>query len=420
MSQEELFSFALGVSKPWFIKSIDLDIENHELKISVDFEKGAIFNRVDKVTGEVTEHKAYDTVEKTWRHMNFFQFSCFIKARVPRVKPTENSVEVVSTPWEGAAHGFTLLFEAFIIQLAKSGMTVHQLTKLLGKTYDNKIWKMLHLYTETARSHSDYSEVESIGIDETAVRRGHDYVTTFVDLKEKKTIYVTEGKSNETVIDFVEDLKLHHGEAENITQVSCDMSPAFIKGVEENLPNAKITFDKFHVIKKINEAVNNVRRREYKTNPILKDSMYVVLKNKENLTKTQLEKLEELKIENVNLDTYKAMQMRETFQQIYQSGSISMFEKLLKKWIYWVKSMDIKEMIEVVKTIKNHWNGIVNWAESQINNGILEGFNSIFQACKAKSRGYTNLETIRTVIYINTAKLDYSKVNPLCSTHSFL
>lgn len=283
MKQEELFASAIGVESPWYIKSINLDQEKGELNIEIDFPKGSEFEYTNEATGDIKRYKAYDTSIKVWRHMNFFQYRCYLHARVPRVQLENGKVKQVKTTWEGGVSGFTLLFEAFILQLAKV-MPVHQICNMIG-SYDSKIWNILHYYTETCRKDSDLSDVKNIGIDETAARRGHNYVSLFVDLDKKKTIFVTEGKGNETVREFAKDLKEHNGKAENIKNVSCDMSAAFVKGVTENLPNAEIVFDKFHVIKIINEAVDKVRRQEVKKNPILKDSRYVFLKNQAVLSK---------------------------------------------------------------------------------------------------------------------------------------
>ena len=418
MTQEDIFAAAIGVQSPWKVTSINLEIPKGELIIEIDFTKGSEFEYIDEETGEIGRYKAYDTSKKTWRHMNFFQYRCYLHARVPRVQTSTGKIKQVKTPWEGAVSGFTLLFEAFIIQMVKL-MPVHQVCEIVG-SYDAKLWNILKSYTEQSRELSDYSEVTKVGVDETAARRGHDYVSLFVDLEQKKTIFVTEGKSSETVVEFVKDFQKHQGDAQKIENVSCDMSPAFIKGVEENLPNAKITFDKFHVIKIINEAVDEVRRQEAKSNPILKNSRYVFLKNQSNFTKTQKEKYDEIKMSKLNIKAFKAMQIRESFQQIYLCQQTILFEGLLKKWYWWATHSRIPQTIEAAKTIKRHWKGIVNWAENRITNGILEGFNSIFQAAKAKARGYQKTETIKAVIYILTGKLDFSLINPFCATHTLL
>ncbi len=418
MTQEELFSAAIGIQSPWYIEAISLDLPKGELNITVNFKRGSKFEYVDKQTGETGEYKAYDTQEKKWRHMNFFQYRCYLHARIPRVKLGDGKIKQVKAPWEGVAHGFTLLFEALIMQFAKV-MPVHQICQMVG-TYDYKVWDIIQRYTQTCRELSDYSDVKQVGMDETAARRGHDYVTLFVDMQEKKTLFVTEGKSSETTKDFVVDLQEHGGEAQNIEQVSCDMSPAFIKGVEENLPMADITFDKFHIIKIINKAVDQVRKQEVKTNPMLKDSKFVFLKNQINYTVKQKEKYQSISMSKLNIKTFRALRIREAFQQIYLCDNKESFEPLLNKWYFWATHCRISQIIEVAKTIKRHWKGVLNWANSRITNGILEGFNSIFQAAKAKARGYKKTETIKAIIYLLTAKLDFSQVNHYCSTHSLL
>lgn len=418
MTQHELFSKALLVEKPWYVHEVSFDQGKGKLEIWIDFERGSSFYFEDKELGIKGTFKAYDTVEKTWRHLNFFQYECYLHAWIPRVDIGKGKKRQVKAPWEGQAFGFTLLFEALILELIKV-MPVHQVSQLLG-VYDSKLWNMMKAYVELCRKEEDFSDVKVVGVDETSARKGHDYVSLIVDLEEKKTLFVTEGKGHEVVVDFVNDLDAHHGSAENIQQISCDMSPAFIKGVEENLPAADIVFDRFHVTKIINEAVDKVRRDEVKTNPILKGSRYLFLKNNQNLTQHQKVKLDAIRISGLNLRTMKALAIREAFQQIYQAPTPVLFEKWLKKWYFWATHSRIRHIIEAAKTIKRHWEGVVNWIDYQISNGILEGFNSIFQAAKAKARGYKKTETIKTIIYILTGKLDFAKVNPYYVTHSIL
>ncbi len=186
------------------------------------------------------------------------------------------------------------------------------------------------------------------------------------------------------------------------------------------MPKADITFDKFHVIKIINETVDNVRKEEVKTNPILKDSRFVFLKNQANYTDKQKEKYQQISMSKLNIKTFKALQIRESFQQIYQSELKASFEILLHKWYFWATHCRIPPIVDVAKTIKRHWAGIVNFANSRITNGLLEGFNSIFQAAKAKARGYKKTKTIKAIIYILTGKLDFALINPFCATHTLL
>jgi transposase len=418
LTQKDLFAKALMVEKPWYIHEIQFDQQAGKLEIWIDFERGSTFYYEDEELGITGHFKAYDTTEKTWRHLNFFQYQCYLHAWIPRVDLGDGKVRQVHAPWEGHTAGFTLLFEALILELVKV-MPVHQVSQIM-KTYDKKLWDMIKAYTEKARAEEDFSEVRVVGVDETAARRGHDYVTLFVDLEKKRTIFVTDGRDQSVVGEFVGDLIEHNGSAENVTQVSCDMSPAFIKGVENNLPNAAVVFDRFHVTKVINEAVDKVRKAEVGQNPILKNSRYLFLKNRDRLTIYQREQLETIQLSGLNLKTMKALNIREAFQQIYQAPTPELFDKLLRKWYFWATHSRIEPIKEAAYTIQRHWEGVVNWIDYKISNGILEGFNSIFQAAKNKARGYQRSDTIKAIIYLLTGKLDFSKINPYYVTHSKL
>ena len=407
MDTRVIFGKALGIVSPWYVAEINFDEACKRLDIKIDFIKGSTF--LFEQDGVVGEYKAYDTLEKEWRHLNFFEHECYLKARVPRIKTPDNKIHLVLPEWSGLQNGFTLLFEAFILQLCK-GMPVHQVCKLT-KISDHKAWSILDKYTQETRDLNDYAEVTKIGMDETSMAKGHDYVTLFVDLEKKKTLFVAEGKDNATVKAFVEDLAQHNGDATNITDVSCDMSPAFIKGVKENLPSANITFDKFHIIKIISEAVDEVRRIEAAKNPLLKGSRYIFLKNEKNLTAEQRDRKNKLKLSTLNEKLFRALHLREAFQQIYAAQTEQEFKGLLTKWYYWATHSKLHPIKKAAKTLKNHWDGIIQWKKSQINNGILEGLNSIVQAAKRKARGY-KFKHFKTIVYLITGGLDFSKVNP--------
>ncbi|MCP4913505.1 MAG: ISL3 family transposase [Oligoflexia bacterium] len=315
MDKENLFEAALSIEKPWFIKNVEFDPEKKRLDVHIDFERGSTFTCADPaVEGEF---KAYDTVNKVWRHLNFFEHECYLNCRTPRIKISENEIRLVSPPWEGKSKGFTLLFEALIIQLC-TYMTVLAVSRMV-KESDDKIWRMLSKYIEEARKNEDFSKIKNLGMDETSRKKGHDYISLFADLDEKRVVYVTKGKDHTTVDRFAKDLKDHKGEPENIENVSCDMSPSFIKGVNENFENAKITFDKFHILKIINKGVDEVRKQEVTMEPLLKKTKYIFLKNNNNLTNEQGKKLESLSLPKFNLKSVRALHIRENFQAVYQS-----------------------------------------------------------------------------------------------------
>ena len=289
------------------------------------------------------------------------------------------------------------------MSLAKE-MTVNAISRLVNE-HDTRLWRILHHYVESARNEQDYSKVEEIGIDETSSKRGHNYITVFVDMAQSKVLFATPGKDAGTLVAFKKDLKAHGGKPKQIKEACCDMSPAFISGIEDTLKKAEITFDKFHVMKIINEAVDQVRREEQKDRPELKKSRYVWLKNPENLTLKQQTLFESLNVKQLNLKTARAYQIRLNFQELYNQPGV-LAEPFLKKWYFWATHSRLQPMIDAARTIKNHWHGVLRWFDTGISNGILEGINSLIQAAKAKARGYRSDRNLITVVYLIAGKLD--------------
>jgi transposase len=269
--------------------------------------------------------------------------------------------------------------------------------------WDTRLWRVIHYYVETARDRVDHSDVTSVAFDETASRRGHNYVSLFVDLVRRRVLFVAEGKDAGTVDAFAKDLSAHGGNPRAVAEVCIDMSPAFIAGTAESLPNAQITFDKFHLVKLINEAVDEVRRAEQKSHTELKKSRYLWLKNPRKLSARQRTQLDSLSTSN--LKTGRAYRIRLAFQELYLQPAKNA-EAFLKKWYWWATHSRLPPMIEAARMVKRHWNGILRWFHSKIANGIIEAVNSLVQAAKAKARGYRSSRNLKAIIYLIAGKLD--------------
>lgn len=244
--------------------------------------------------------------------------------------------------------------------MAKS-MPLNTIASIIGE-HDTRIWRIINHYVEQSRKQEDYSEVTIVGVDETASKRGHNYVSVFVDLAVSKVLFATEGKDAKTVKRFHDDLVVHHGEASNITEFCSDMSPAFIKGVTDNFANAHLTFDKFHIMQVINKAVDEVRRQEQQERPELIKSRYIWLKNPQNLKASQRSQLERLSFSKLNLKTARAYRMRLAFQDFFTQPAEAA-ELLLKKWYYWATHSRLQPMKEAAYPLeiarnpvyKLHW-----------------------------------------------------------------
>jgi len=292
---ESLFEAALGVKPAWKMTRISFSAERRRLDISLDSERGGSFHCPER---DAAGAKAYDSQLEEWRHLNFFQYETCLRARVPRVTcPRDCGERKVNVPWARPGSGFTLLFEALIMALVQE-MPVAAVAKLVGE-HDTRLWRVIHHYVDEARERLDFSEVTRVGVDETASRRGHNYVSLFFDMDGKRLMLGTEGRDGETVRRFCDDFSAHKGDPERIRQVCCDMSPAFIAGVEGNLPEASITFDRFHIMQLMSQAVDAVRRQEAKETEVLKRTRYLWLRNPGGLTAGQRVRLDGLGCHNL-------------------------------------------------------------------------------------------------------------------------
>lgn len=408
MNTVALFEKALGIEEPWHVAGVAFNAEAKRLDIQIDFRVGSKFTVSGEDGSEQGPFPVHDTIEKEWRHLNFFQHECFLRGRVPRVRTPDGRTLRVKTPWEGINSGFTMLFEALVLTLADSNMTVHDIAKMLGVS-DGKMWRLFIKYVKRAVDDESMEGVTKLGVDETSMGKGHSYVTVVADLDRRRTVFVAEGKGSENLEAMAADLRSRGGDPSAVTDFTCDMSKAFLLGISANFPEAKVTFDKFHLVKMLNDALDQVRRREVARHPVLKKSRWILLKNESNLDSDQAAKLEEIR--KWNLDTCRALNLRMTFQDIYLANDPETFGKLFKKWLSWAKRSRLPEFRRVARSFERHKDGIIRWFDSKLSNAILEGINSLIQATKAKSRGFRTFECFQTAIFLTTGHLDFSKIN---------
>ena len=357
----------------------------------------------------------YDHTEVlTWRHLNVFQHRCEIRCRLPRGKCRQcGHVFRVRPPWEGLSTHFTKEFEAFALVLMRE-MPMSRVAEIVGET-DTRLWRMLFRQVDAAYTEADFSQVCCVGVDEMSVHKGHEYVSVFADLVARRVLFATEGKDRGTWLSFVEALEQHNGHRHAITQASMDMSQAYQAGVAENCRNAQVVFDKFHVVKNANEAVDHVRRAEVRLGgqgvwAALHKSQWLWRKNPENLTDQEQARL--ARIKDKNLATAKAYQMRLVLQDIYRSAEAATARHRFKVWYRWVrwvarfyKANLLASMVKLAQMVKNHLAGILAHWKWGVTNAFMEGLNSVFSGTKRKARGYRSTTHLITMLYFVAGKL---------------
>ena len=398
-NSNEIFSQALNLTTPWYVKEVSFNSNEgvKELHITIAFTRGHKFN-----CGSGTLKTAYDTAERTWQHLNFFEHQCFIHCKVPRIKQTDGKISVQPVPWARKGSGFTLLFEAYSMLLIENEMPVSKASKILSVN-DQRIWNVFNYWISKAHDSYEIKDLKKVGFDETSRKKGHDYVTICVDLEKKNVLFATEGKDSECIKKSVEFLKEKDVDISKLSDVSIDMSKAFICGCSEHLPLAGITFDKFHVVKEVHAAMDELRKLERKGNEMLKNHKYTFLTSK--LSAKKMEERDLLIELYPKLgEGYRLLQM---FKDFWEIEDIEEAESYLAFWCDLAMESKISSFQKVTQTIKAHWSGIVNYLKSRITNGLLEGINSKIQLAKKRARGYRNSENLINMIYFLCGKLEF-------------
>lgn len=456
-----MFAAALGLAPPWQVTSVEFDQSAGQLMIGLDFPRGSRFTCSQEGCANF-ECPVHDTMDKKWRHLDFFEHQAFLSARVPRVDCPAHGVHLVAVPWARPGSGFTLLMEVAMLTFAKQ-MPIAPLAEM-AREHDTRVWRVIEHHVHTTRAKLDFSGVTEVGCDETSARRGQDYVSLFMDLTERRVMFATPGRDSDTVKAFAEDLTAHAGAPNTqVQRVCCDMSPAFIKGITDHLSEheeeeaapkgateapepgeaplvataahgaqpdgaegtgheasdaielhrPQIVFDRYHVVAKANEAVDEVRKAESKTRPELKRSRYVWLKNETNLTAKQRETLAWLTRPSMRLATTRAARWRDDFNEFYNKTSAEEAEAYLTRWCYGAKRSRLEPIKEFVRTVEAHWEGIIAWQQSRLSNGLLEGTNSLVQAAKRRARGYRSKAKMTTIIYLIAGKLPLPQIHTI-------
>lgn len=349
----------------------------------------------------------YDAREREWRHLDIWQFKTVIHCAVPRCDCPAHGARTCRVPWEGDHGSFTSLFEAQVLAMAIGGMPVSRIASLVD-CHDTRLWRLICAAVAAARGRLDLSGVEAVGIDETSCRRGHDYVTSFVDADRARVAFCTHGRDAATVAAFADDLSAHGGDPGAVGVVTCDMSPAYAKGVRESLPNALRVIDKFHVVQLFTRAIDKVRNAEAKSSKekgsLLRGTKYVWLKNEGSLTERQLEKKRSLSREH--LKTARACQMKEACQAAYECGTREEAEVELRALTSWIMHSNVPEMKQVARTVRANMPEMLNYFDHRKTNAALEGLNSIIQGIKRAARGFSNTDYFIARIYLRLGKLD--------------
>jgi transposase len=416
MIAEQAFERLLGLDDGWEVAGAEYETEGAGRFVLVVRETPRLWPklRCPQATCGTEGITCYDhTPTRSWRHLDAFGKKTEILCEPPRgCCPRCGQVFRVPVPWEGQGKHFTRDFEAFALTLMRE-MPMAKASAILDE-HDTRLWRLLFAHVDRAYAALELSNLVHLGVDELSCRKGHDYLSVFADLVERRVVFATEGKDHTVFERFAEEILKHNGHPKAVTQVAMDMSAAYTKGAQENLGNAAIVYDKFHVVALANGAVDEVRRDEAREGGAavkaqLKRSLWLWRKNPENLTASEQARLEQLDLKH--LATGQAYQMRLELQSIYQSRTIAKARERWQDWIGWVRRKGARlgdllaPMQRLADTLEKHLEGVLAHWQEGLTTSFMEGLNSVFSAVKRKARGYRTSFYMITMLYFVAGKL---------------
>ena len=410
MTPEQTFGQLLGLGKSWRVVESRFEPESSTFFLEVEETPELWPEESARAGTPVTCHDHVEPMQ--WRHLNVFNKECVIVCALPRGRRGDDSkVYRVTPPWEGRSKHFTQEFEAFALTLMRE-MPVKRAGQILGES-DTRMWRMLFAHVKAAYERLSFDNVVWVGADEMNRRKGHNYLTVFADLLAKRVLFATPGKDASVWEAFAAELLRHNGHPKAIQYVAIDMSPAYIKWVSNNLGNAQVVYDKFHVIQNVVEACDRVRKVESRSNAgkrdLLERTRWMWLKNRVNWTEKEAQKWESMALERCV--TGMAYEMRLVLQGIYQWKDVGEAKKLFGNWCAWVQAMReqtgelLEPMARAARMIEGHLEGILaHWTQG-LTTAFMEGFNSLFSAVKRWARGYRTVEYMTAILYFVAVKL---------------
>ena len=388
----------MPLGKDWEIREVVLQEDLKRITITVGYKPD--FYRV-----EGNSYKLYDELpEREWQHLPWFQYRCYIKCKTPRYVSTEG-VKSILVPWAESRKGYTNLFAAHVIAMLQL-VQVQNKVAVICQTTDYIIRSIMEdAVNKAIDKRGIVNDMEYISIDEKAFAKGHEYASILIDSRVGKVLEMTEGRKAENVAAMVFALS-DEEVLPKIKMVNLDMWEAYMKIMGKIAPNAVQIHDKFHLVQKLSDAINKTRQKEVKTEPLLKEARFAVLKNEKNRTKRQSTQFDA--INDANLLTAQAWRVRENFKALFeQTGYLDLID-VYDEWMENALQTGIKYVTDVVKTFERHLEGIFNAILYKTTSAQHERINGNIQSLIGKARGFVNFERFRINVMFYYGKIDIS------------
>jgi transposase len=398
----EHYRLLLGLDEAWIVSQVDLAMAEKKVEILLTHRGG----RLACPDCGAACSQADLAPERQWRHLDTMQFQTIVRARTPRANCPQCGVKTIAVPWADKHARFTLLFEAFAIEVLTACSNVKRAAELLGLDWQTA-HGIMQRAVERGMKRRSVEEVRHVGLDEKSFGRGQSYVSVMTDLDGSRVLEVTENRTQEAADQLWNSLP--EAQRGQVLAVSMDMWQPYLASTRTNAPKAEIVHDKFHVSKQLNEAVDRVRRQENKALRAAGDDRLVGSKQlwlftPKNLSRRRRKELDALKRQT--LKTSRAWALKEHFRRFWRMIYTRSAAEFFDDWYGWAVRSRLQPMSDTAKMLKRHIDELLNYFRHRITNAMAEGFNSRIQEIKSAARGFHAFANYRTRILFYCGKLD--------------
>jgi transposase len=412
MQDIDLYQQLLGITAPWTVARVALNVEEQTVYVYLEAAPDAAWTcPTCGAAASLYDHRE----PRTWRHLDSCQFQTFLVAAVPRVRCTRHGVLTAAVPWSAPHSRFTLLFERFAIDVLLATQVQAKTAQLLRLT-PSQVHDLMARAVARGLARRDAADlIEHLTLDEKSYQHGHQYLTVLGDADQGRVLEVGETRTTEATQTLLTET-LTDAQRRRVRSITMDMWDAFVTAARSRLPLADIVYDRFHLVRYLNEAVDKTRRAEHKALlkrecTTLKDSKYLWLKGPDRLTDTQRERFASLR--DQDLTTAKVWSFKETFRLFFQCPTVEAGHLFFAQWYDEALALGNTHLTKVAKTFKAHLSGLLAYLRHRTSNAMAEGLNSAIQHIKACAHGFRRFSNYRIAILFFLGKLDlYPQTSP--------
>jgi transposase len=400
---KELYAAILGVLPPWHVTQVDVRVKQEEVTVTIAA-RADVRHRCPSC-GKACP--GYDTRRRSWRHLDTCQFKTIVIADVPRVECGEHGVLQIDVPWAVPESGFTVLMESLIIDWLLEA-NISAVARRMRLTWD-EIDGVKQRAVKRGLERRKLEKIRRVGVDETSFQKRHEYVTVVTDLERGQVLFVADDRTHASLDGFWRFLS--PAQLCAIEAVAMDMCAGYVRSTQEHVhdANSKICFDRFHVAKLLNDAVNTVRKQENRELAaegayVPKGTKYVWTQNPENMPRERRASFELLR--DCSLKAGRAWAIKDAARWLWSYVTRGWAEKAWRSWIGWAMRSRLEPMKHVARTVRDHLWGIVNAIVLHVTNAGAESQNAKIQWIKKQACGFRNRERFRNAIYFHLGGLD--------------